>query len=310
MTATNVDIANGALAAIGEGPKVTALTPTPTGGPLAALCATLLPLARDAVLEAHPWSFASKRAELVPVRLAFASVDTSADTITFTAAHGLLANHGITLRRAVEGSGTAPGGLTFDVTYYVHPVLPSATSVALTDAAGTSIDITTSGSGSGTWLFEKASDRAGWAYAYATPSDLLRAVAVVPHEANDENFPLIWQPQAVWPFTPQRGYAGRYEPIRYERELNSHSESVIYTNQEEADLLYVAAVTDPSKFSPMFVEALTLELACRLAGAHAKNTKLRRELKQEMFAVLAQARASDASQRRVSMPDFHGWNRI
>lgn len=64
--ATNVAIANLALARLGDSATVSSLSP-PEGSPQAEHCAMFLPIARDVLLEMHPWKFATARALLAPL---------------------------------------------------------------------------------------------------------------------------------------------------------------------------------------------------------------------------------------------------
>ena len=61
-----VDICNLALSHLGDEAEVTAITP-PDGTIQAAHCGRFYPIARDLLLEAHPWTFAVKRAEVAEV---------------------------------------------------------------------------------------------------------------------------------------------------------------------------------------------------------------------------------------------------
>lgn len=61
--ATAVDIANLALSHLGDDATVASLDP-PEGSPQAEHCARFLPLARDALLQLHPWDFSACRAPL------------------------------------------------------------------------------------------------------------------------------------------------------------------------------------------------------------------------------------------------------
>lgn len=60
MAATEVDIANLALANLGDDATIASLDP-PEGSPQSEHCARFYPLARDVLLEAHPWGFATRR---------------------------------------------------------------------------------------------------------------------------------------------------------------------------------------------------------------------------------------------------------
>jgi hypothetical protein len=61
--ASEVDICNLALAHIGQARQITAISP-PDGSAEAAHCHRFYPMARDIILEAHYWGFATKRVGL------------------------------------------------------------------------------------------------------------------------------------------------------------------------------------------------------------------------------------------------------
>lgn len=67
--ASEVDLCNMALGHLGDEAQVTAIKP-PDGSVQSKHCGRFYPIARDQLLEAHPWSFATKRVALV------ANVDT------------------------------------------------------------------------------------------------------------------------------------------------------------------------------------------------------------------------------------------
>lgn len=62
--ASDVSICNLALALLGDSATLTSIDP-PEGSTQADLCATFYPIARDALLERHAWSFATRRIDLV-----------------------------------------------------------------------------------------------------------------------------------------------------------------------------------------------------------------------------------------------------
>lgn len=64
--ASAVDIANLALSHLGDEAGVISITP-PDGTVQAAHCSRYYPIARDAVLQAFPWSFATKRVALAAI---------------------------------------------------------------------------------------------------------------------------------------------------------------------------------------------------------------------------------------------------
>lgn len=61
-----VDICNLALSHLGDEARVVAIVP-PDGSAQSTLCGRFYPMARDVLLEAHPWPFAVKRADLSEV---------------------------------------------------------------------------------------------------------------------------------------------------------------------------------------------------------------------------------------------------
>lgn len=64
--ASIVDICNMALSHLGDEAQVISITP-PDGTVQAAHCARYYPIARDAVLQAYPWTFATRRATLAEI---------------------------------------------------------------------------------------------------------------------------------------------------------------------------------------------------------------------------------------------------
>jgi hypothetical protein len=64
--ASVIDICNLALAHIGDRANVTSIDP-PEGSAQAEHCARFYPMARDVLLNMHPWSFATKRAVLADI---------------------------------------------------------------------------------------------------------------------------------------------------------------------------------------------------------------------------------------------------
>lgn len=72
--ASEVDIANLALANLGDNATVASLDP-PEGSAQAEHCARFYPIARDALLEAHSWNFATKRKQLAELTSDWTSWD-------------------------------------------------------------------------------------------------------------------------------------------------------------------------------------------------------------------------------------------
>lgn len=213
--ASEVDICNLALGHLGDTGTVASLDP-PEGSAQAEHCARFYPIARDSLLEMHPWGFATKRVQLAQL-----------------------------------GTGWPE-----------------------------------------------------WDYSYAQPADALNIIAVLPPDASDDysmglnsaNVPLA--------------AGGSYVPKAFSCEINSDGADVIYSDQEDAVLRYTALVTDTTKFSPLFVMALSWHLASMLAGPIIKGDQGAAEAKRctaMMQVYLSKATESDAGQRRINPQHNVGW---
>ena len=82
-----------------------------------------------------------------------------------------------------------------------------------------------------------------WSFAYAEPTGALKLLGVLSATASNDD-----------------------ETQPYEAESDANGAAIILTNQEDASLRFVARVTDTTKFSPLFVDALAWLLASYLAG--------------------------------------------
>jgi hypothetical protein len=102
----------------------------------------------------------------------------------------------------------------------------------------------------------------GWDYVYSYPGDCLKAW-------------MIYNPMTTQTYTDGYYTSGQYvfsavkvnaDRIKFEIASNEDlDQRLILTNQEDAELIYTARVTDPNMFSPQFVEALSWRLAADLA---------------------------------------------
>lgn len=217
--ASEVDICNLALGHLGDTATVASINP-PEGSAQSEHCARFYPIARDALLEMHPWGFATKRINL-----------------------------------SLLGSNWPE-----------------------------------------------------WQYCYAEPADAVNLLAVMPPNASDDySVPM----QSLYNINGAPiPMAGQYQPQPYSNETLEDGTSVIYTNQEEAMLRYTALVTDPTKFSPLFVETLGYLLASKLAGPVIKGEDGRAVAKSMLataMVYLGKAETSDANQRRTTTAQNVGW---
>jgi len=147
-----------------------------------------------------------------------------------------------------------------------------------------------------------------WQYCYASPSDALNLLAILPPDVSDD-----YSVGNNYGFT-QTGVpligSGTYTPQTFSQETLEDGTVVIYTNQEEAVCRYTRFVTDTTVFSPLFVDALTWYLASYLAGPILKGDIGAAEAKRCMgnaMGMLAKAAASDANQRRTHIAQNVGW---
>lgn len=202
--ASEVDIANLALAHLGEDPAITSLDAPPSGGAHSKKAAIFYPIARNAMQEMHDWGFNTRRARLAELDLDNISEGTTA----------------------------------------VYQI-PDA-----------------------------------FAYAYAWPAGCIKPRRVLlPGESDDA-----------------KGQDFLVETL-------DDGTKVIFTNAEDAVLVYTQLVTDTTKFSPLFEIALSHLLASHLAGPIIKGREGRtvaaEHLKHAMLTI-GQAAASDANARQQS----------
>jgi hypothetical protein len=116
-------------------------------------------------------------------------------------------------------------------------------------------------------------DRDDWAYKFALPSDCLKERRALPE-----------------------GYADNLaDLIECEREGD-----YLYTNEEVTTLVYTKRLTDTTKFSPLFVTALSWRLASYLVGPITKDVSgtSQTRLRQTSEALRLRASTSDAKRDR------------
>lgn len=143
-----------------------------------------------------------------------------------------------------------------------------------------------------------------WCYAYAMPSDALSVLAILPKDALNDYAERVYAPGFYqWP----EGYApppsdSIYTPQPYSIEMTSAGQQVILTNVCDAVARFTFDVSDTTKFSGLFTQALAWLLASMLAGPLLKGDAGAAESKRclQMFQLIeAQAEASDANQRQI-----------
>lgn len=113
-----------------------------------------------------------------------------------------------------------------------------------------------------------------WAYEYAMPANVIRVLMVMDQNGDED------------------------KPKRFMQGTDSTGARVIWTNEENATLLYTHAITDTTKFSALFVNAMSYLLASYLAGPITKDPNVKRGMYQMFAAELAQAELSSAGSNR------------
>lgn len=150
-----------------------------------------------------------------------------------------------------------------------------------------------------------------WQHAYARPSDCLKVLAILPADATSDlaqTFPTDClyhgaTPRACTIYTPQD----------FATEIDTGTgNQIILTNQANAMMRYTRAVTDTSKFSPLFTDALGWYLAGYLAGPVLKGDtgiNVGRAMKAEALAMLSAAAVSSANQSSRQQVHAFPWSR-
>lgn len=136
-------------------------------------------------------------------------------------------------------------------------------------------------------LAELTVESFNWAFAYAEPAELIRLISVLPTTASSDD-----------------------ESAQFDAEAGADGEPVIYTDVANATLRYTARVTDTTKFSPLFTDALAWLLASHIAGPVLKGDAGAAAAKasyQNFRMVLALATVSDANQRKVKPTHKPDW---
>lgn len=126
-----------------------------------------------------------------------------------------------------------------------------------------------------------------WSFAYAEPTGALKLLGVLSATASNDD-----------------------ETQPYEAESDANGAAIILTNQEDASLRFVARVTDTTKFSPLFVDALAWLLASYLAGPVLKGdagAAMSKACLQSFLLAFSNAKVSDANQRKVRPEHTPAW---
>jgi hypothetical protein len=128
-------------------------------------------------------------------------------------------------------------------------------------------------------LAEVTNDKPGaWGYAYRRPNDCLKVRWIRREYSLTDDCPQTLQQEIANPY-----------------EIEGQT---IYCNLSPAFLRYTWKLTDPTRFSTLFVEALSWHLAVRMAMPLTRDPKVRADAYQLAVAASDTAAAHDANEER------------
>ena len=87
-----------------------------------------------------------------------------------------------------------------------------------------------------------------------------------------------------------------FEDYEFKVENLAGQGRVLLTNEGEANIIYIARVTDPSLFDSMFVDTLTAKLAVDLAYPVTNSTTLQTQMQRLFERKLSEARSLDSTE--------------
>jgi len=82
----------------------------------------------------------------------------------------------------------------------------------------------------------------------------------------------------------------------------------LLTDDDTAEIKYIARITDPTKFDPLFAEVLVLKFAIALCMALGQARLLMQELEMELVSLLARVRVVDKQETStIGRADRNAW---
>jgi hypothetical protein len=155
-----------------------------------------------------------------------------------------------------------------------------------------------------------------WRFAYAYPANVVTMIAVLPEHALDdysanfgERHHRDWTDMHLFAMFANPA-ENMYMPERYAVEQDGKGNKLILTNAWNPVFRYVINEGDPTKFSPLFVFALSYLLASMLAGPIMKGeegAQMSAGMVTKFQSFNAQAKASDANQRHIEVKQRVSW---
>jgi hypothetical protein len=124
---------------------------------------------------------------------------------------------------------------------------------------------------------------AKWAYEYAYPNSCIRLLAVLGEDGDE------------------------HAPRQFMQGTDASGNKVIWTHEENATVLYTHAITDTTKFTALFVSALSWLLASYLAGAITKDMKIKESMLKMFNTELGKAAMASANANDNPQPHTPDW---
>jgi hypothetical protein len=131
-----------------------------------------------------------------------------------------------------------------------------------------------------------------WRHSYARPADCLQIRWIRPRYSVDAAIP----PETL---NPDLDEAGREMQYAYALEGDR-----LYCDLSPALLRYTCRLTDPTKYSPLFIEALAWHLAVRLAMPLTRDPKIRADAMALAQSSQRAAEQAEANQVRHTSERF------
>ncbi len=147
-----------------------------------------------------------------------------------------------------------------------------------------------------------------WKYAYQAPSGALNFLEIMDSQASAEYVASVQLPYTS--FGVPIPNVGIGVPQPFQVEIDGNGNVIILTDQQNAVLRYTVSISDPTKFGPLFTDALAWLLASKLAGPLLKGDaglKSAQACMQAFRMAFGEATESDSNDRRVTLAHGPAW---
>jgi len=153
-----------------------------------------------------------------------------------------------------------------------------------------------------------------WLYAYGMPDNCVKVFAVLPEGAADDYSigldNLRPDKNADGDILPRIGYGLAYTPMPFSVQQDIDGYPILYTNVENATARYNVVITDASRFSDLFRNACSWQLASMLANRLMQGQEgaaMTQRALQIAEAYLSQAKDLDGGQRDIKPAHTPDW---